>query len=403
MKILKSHKYRLYPSKVQIQKLEQQFGACRWVYNWGLETKIREYEKAKKEISCFDLNKRLTVLKQREETKWLREANSQALQDALRNLDSAFTSFFRKKNRFPKFKSKKSKQSFSVPQHININFETNRLYIGKFNEGIRGFFHREFKGKIKKATISKTCSEKYFVSVLIETSDEYPEKPRPKEDKSIGLDLGLTHFCTLSTGEKIDNPKFLNKLSKKLKREQRRLSKKKKGSKNREKQRLVLSRVYEKIQNQRNDFLHKLSRRLVDEKQVDTICLESLDIKQMLKNHWLSRNISDSSWSIFISMLKYKCDWCGKNILFIGKFEPSSKLCTCGYLNQNLKLQDRKWICPNCGTKHDRDILAANNIKHFAFHKQNLIRTDCTEFTPVETRISKVGSLNQEDPQFIVG
>ncbi|WP_199564522.1 RNA-guided endonuclease TnpB family protein [Spirosoma telluris] len=208
------------------------------------------------------------------------------------------------------------------------------------------------------------------------------------------MDVGLKDFATLSTGEKVANPRFLKKSIKKLKRLSRRHSKKKKGSNNRTKSRIRLARQHEKVTNQRNDFLHKVSTRIVRENQ--TVCVENLAISGMMKNHKLARAIADVSWSSFMSMLEYKCDWQGKNLVKIGRFEPSSKLCTCGILNHALSLKDRSWACASCGTTHDRDILAANNIVRFAFVKQNLLGMDSADFKPVERGVSP--SLNQESP-----
>jgi len=376
--IQKSYKYRIYPNRNQQEILEEHFGCVRFVYNWGLEKKIKAYQKNKKRISCFDLIKELTKLKKKKEFQWLNEVNSQSLQMSLRNLDNAFTAFFRKNNRFPRFKSKKqNKNSFQVPQNLKID---NRLNIPKI-PSIKIKLSRQIEGKIKTATISKTPTEKYFTSILVEQDKQLPKKPKINEKTAIGIDLGIKHFATISDGRKIENHKFLDKSLRKLKRQQRCLSRKIKGSNNRTKQKLKVALLFEKITNQRSDFIHKLTYQLTHENQVNSIATEDLTVQSMLKNHHLAQAISDVSWQEFRRQLEYKCDWYGKNLLIIGRFEPSSKMCSkCGWINQELKLSDRKWTCSKCKTRHDRDILAARNIKHFA-----LIPSGRRKSTLVET------------------
>ena len=361
--IQKSHKYKIYPNKEQQELFEKHFGSVRFVYNWGLEKKIEAYQKNKKRISCFDLMNELVKLKKKKDFQWLNEVNSQSLQMALKNLDVAFTSFFRKHNEFPRFKSKKNnKNSFQVPQHLKLN---NKLTIPKIPD-IKIKLSRPIEGKIKTATISKTPTNKYFIAILVEENKQLPKKPKITEETTIGIDLGIKHFATISDGRKIENPKYLKQSEAKLKRYQRWLSREKRESNNRIKQRLKVALIQEKITNQRSDFIHKLTYQLTHENQVSSIAIEDLAIKNMVKNHYLAKAIADASWHEFRRQLGYKCDWYGKNLLIIGRFEPSSKICSCGYVNQELKLSDRKWICPKCKTRHDRDILASQNIKRFA-------------------------------------
>ena len=259
---------------------------------------------------------------------------------------------------FPKFKSKhKGKQSFSIPQNVIV--ENNLLIIPKFKEGINIVLHREIKGIIKSATISVTPTGKYFVSILVDTNIEIPIKTPITESTTIGIDLGIKDFAITSDGEVFENPKYLRKAQSKLKYVQRKYSKHK-GKRTKKK----LAKLHEDVVNKRKDFLHKLSSKLISENQ--TIALETLAVKNMVKNHNLAQSISDVSWSTFVSMLEYKADWYGKNILRIGRFAPSSKTCSCGVINKDLKLSDREWTCKSCGTTHDRDILAACNIKSFA-------------------------------------
>ena len=361
--MLKAYKYRMYPNQQQIELLDKHFGCVRFVYNWGLEQKIKVYQTEKKTLSCFDLMKQL-VASLKIEHSWLKEVNAQSLQMSLRNLDNAFTNFFRKQNRFPKFKSKRTKQSFQCPQYCTVNFTDNKLSIPKLKE-IKTKFDRKFKGKIKTVTISRTCTDKYFASILVDDSKELPIPIIPVKEKSIGVDLGIKHFATFSNGEKIENPKYLIRLEKKLVRVQRSLSRKQKRSANRSKARQVVARVHEKVVNQRKDFLHKLSKRLIDENQA--VCLEDLDTTEMLKNNRFAKYISDVSWKTFRSFCEYKAEWYGKSVRVIGRFEPSSKMCDhCGAINTLLNLEDRIWTC-NCGVVHDRDILAERNILNFAF------------------------------------
>jgi putative transposase len=335
------------------------------MFNLALETKNAAYISAKHSYSAFDLVKQLPELKK--ELPWLKEVNSQSLQQSIQNMDIAFKKFFKGAG-FPKFKSKhKGKQSFSIPQNVII--DNDLLIIPKFKEGIKMSLHRQTKGTIKSATISVTPTSKYFVSVLCDTKEELPTKTPIKENTTIGIDLGIKFFAITSDGEMFDNPKYLRKAQSKLKYVQRKYSKHK-GK--RTKQRLAL--LHEKVVNKRKDFLHKTSTKLIRENQ--TICLEDLAVSNMLKNHNLAQAISDVSWSTFVTMLEYKADWYGKNILLIGRFAPSSKTCNCcGYINKELTLKDREWTCPKCNSILDRDVNAAINIKSFAL-KNILSGTD---------------------------
>ena len=369
--MLRTYKYRLYPKQEQLIPLAKHFGCVRYIYNWALEMKIRMYQKAKKRLSTFEVQRQLTRLKHQDATSWLSEVNSQSLQQSVKHLENAFTKFFREKKGFPKFKSKHKKQSFSCPQNVKVNFEEGTVQVPKIGK-VKTIFSREFKGTIKTCTISKTRTNKYFVSILVETGQPIPKKPKIDSKKTIGIDLGLKDFAICSDKTKIANPKFLRNDEQRLRVLQRRASKKIKGSKNRAKANLCVAIKHEKIRNRRTDFLHKASTRLIRENQ--TICLETLNVSGMMQNHKLAKSISDVSWSEFVRMLEYKAEWYGKNILRIGKFEPSSKICSCcGWIQQDLTLKQRKWKCKECGVLHDRDVNAAINIKNFALQKQNLI------------------------------
>ena len=375
--MLKTYKYRIYPTKEQEYLFLKHFNNVRFIYNWGLEKKIKEYEQNNKSLSYFNLAKELTVLKQNKQYSWLYEVANSSLQQSLRHLDNAFTKFFREKKGFPKFKSKKNnKQTYTLPIGVKIDFDTQRIYLPKFKKTIKVKIDRKFCGKIKTCTIKKTPTNKYFISVLVETTDIIPKKPKIEEKTAIGIDLGIKDFAILSTGEKIENQKNLAKLMPKLKVLQKRASRKQKGSNNRKKANLRLALLHEKVTNRRNDFLHKLSHRLTHDNQVNTLCLETLNVEGMIKNHKLAQAISDVSWSKFNNYLDYKTEWYGKNLIRIGQFEPSSKVCSvCGNINNELKLSDREWSCKKCHTHHDRDVNASKNILKFALQQQNLVYT----------------------------
>lgn len=370
--IRRAYKYRIYPTKIQEESLSQHFGCARYVYNWGLSRKIETYQQEKKTLSFFDLCKKLVFLKQ--EYEWLKNVDSQSLQMGLRNLDNAFTHFFREKKGFPKFKSKKSsKQSCQFPQRVKVYEEESRIQLPKIGK-VKIKLDRLFRGKIKTVTVSRTSSYKYFVSVLVETENDLPKKPKIVEQTTLGIDLGIKHFAVYSNGTKIENPRYLKKSLQRLAFLQQKLSKTALGSHNREKLRRRIAKLHEKITNRRKDFLHKLSYQLTHMNTVDTIALETLDIEEMLQNSHLAQSISDVSWRQFITYLEYKAEWYGKNILRIGQFQSSSKMCSvCGYIYHDLKLSEREWTCSQCGCHHDRDFCASQNIKQFALQSQNLI------------------------------
>ena len=370
--MFKSYKYRIFPDDEQKNILANIFGQVRFVYNLGLETKITAYAGNKKNVNCFELNKQITELK--EELLWLKDSPAQALQMSMRNLDNAYHAFFRGQG-FPKFKNKHGKQSFQLPQGVSLSEDHKLIHIPKV-KWIGIDLHREFKGSIKTVTVSRTTTGKYFVSLLVDTHIEKPNKKPISEKTSVGLDLGIKDFVITSDGMKFENKDFLKSELRKLRIEQRSLSRKVKGSNHYNKQKLVVSLIHEHIRNQRQDYLHKISKYLID--NYDTICLEDLSVSNMVKNHNLARAISDMGWRSFRNILEYKADWYGKNISVIGKFDPSSKTCsTCGNINKELTLCDRTWICTKCGTQHDRDINAAINIKNFGLrNKPSVAQSD---------------------------
>lgn len=368
--MIKAYKYRLNPTDSQRIFFEKSFGCTRFIYNWALDKRIKAYQNDKERISWVDLCKDMTRLKKDDETAWLQEVANQSLQQSIRHLDSAFTRFFREKKGFPKFKSKKApRHSFQFVQSVSVDFDSHRVKMPKVG-WVKFFKNRTFDGKIGTVTISKTATGKYFMSVLVDDGKDLPIKAPITVDTTVGIDVGIKDFSVLSDGTTYANPKFLEKSEKRLKVLQRRLAKKQKGSNRRERARKALARQYEKVREQRNNFIHQVTSRIVRENQ--TVIIEDLNVDGMLQNHCLAKSISSAAWSEFFRQLQYKCEWHGKNLIRIGRFEPSSKMCLCGYVNKDLKLKDREWTCQKCGRHNDRDLLAAINVKRFGLQKQNL-------------------------------
>lgn len=363
---LKSYKYRIYPNEEQKEMLNKHFGCVRFVYNWALETKQKLYKEENKSISCFDLiNKLKSELK--EENEWLSEVNSQSLQQAIKNCDTAYKNFFKNKKGFPKFKNKKSKQSFQCPQHCIVNFSGQLISIPKVKD-IRAVFHRKFNGKIKTVTISKNNLNQYFASVLVESDTfDVPLKESTIEG-TVGIDTGIKSLAVCSNGGLFESKHFAKSQKRKMKLKQRRLAKKKKNSIQYNKYKHQIAKLSLHLSNQRNDYLDKITHKLVNENQIDTICVESLKTNFMIKNHNLAYDAIDNSIYNFYTKLKYKCKEHGINYVEIDKFYPSSKTCSkCGYIKKDLKLNERYWICPICGEFHDRDYNASVNIKNVGY------------------------------------
>ena len=399
----KAYKYRIYPTKAQEVTLTQHFGIGRFVYNYIIDRKNEEYKAYKawqnnpegekpKGKSEFDYHKVLTGLKQ--ELDWVGEAASQTLQQEVSHVFHAFNRFYKavkqrkakghkftnKKGNlldFPRYKSRKDKQSLSYPQGVKLNTEAATVTIPKLGQ-VRAILHRDaircvlgvqFTGTIKTCTLSKTVTGKYFLCVLVEDGTEEPVPSLPDADNALGIDVGLTHFATLSDGRKIKNPRLFKRSLKRLKRVQRSMARKRnRASINYGKAKMRRALLEERVGNQRKDFLHKLTHNLVCENQATTFCVEDLSVKNMMANHKLARGIADVSWGEFFRQLKYKSLWHGKTVLECGRFEPSSKTCGfCGFRLESLKLDVRKWECPRCGVDHDRDINAAKNIILFSF------------------------------------
>jgi putative transposase len=381
------YKFRLYPTAEQQVFLAKHFGCVRWVYNYGLNTKKAAWTKRKEDISRYDLQATLPVLKKTTGTEWLAEVDAHCLQKALINLEMAYIKFFRTHEGFPKFKSKYSRQSYTLPQGGIVGEDFVKIAkIGK----IKAVISRQPTGKVKVVTISKTTTGKYFASVLCETGSYSIPKLPVEESTTVGIDLGLIHYATLSTGEQIKNPRNFKKALKKLRRRSRQFSRSKNGSQNKKKTRKALALCHEQVANRRNDFLHKLTTRLVQNNQMNTFCLEDLAVSDMLqdekKNSAYTRSMADAGWRTFRSMLEYKAERAGKNVLVIGRYDPSTKTCQCGAINHNLTVRDRVWTCPTCGAVNDRDLNAANNIKKWALHPRNQsVPQGMRESTPVES------------------
>ncbi len=347
-----AYKYRIYPNMAQKEYFSRVFGCVRFFYNKSLSDMCEIYKSTGK-------NENITPASYKEDYPFLKEVDSLALCNAQLNRNAAFKAFFKKQSSFPKYKSKRNDQSYTTNNQGSVKFSSNDRYISIPKcPRIRIKKHRNFKGEIKSITVSKTTDEKHYISLLVEENTECINIC----DNAIGLDLGIKELIIDSNGNKYKNHKYLTKSQNKLAKEQRKLSHMVKGSNNRNKQRIKVARLHKKIENQRNDYLHKLSRHIIDENQI--ICIEDLKVKNMTRSNKLARSINDASWTKFVSMLIYKANWYGNVIVKVPTNYPSSQLCSyCNYQNPLTKdLRVRKWTCPQCGSVHDRDINAAKNI-----------------------------------------
>jgi len=382
----KAFKFSLKPTEEQKVLLSKHFGCNRFIYNHFLKEKQDHYLKNKETLNFNNCCS--GVVKLKKEFEWLKEVNSQTLIQSLHNLETAYGNFFAKRTKFPNYKSKKTnRHSFRVPQHFILKSQ-DLIKIPKFKEGIKYQKHREIKGKIKSLTISQNPSGKYFVSFLCEIPKH---KPLKKTNKSIGIDLGLKDFLITSEDKRVPNQKHLKTYANKLSKKQKHLSRKSKGSKRRELARLKVAKVHEKITNSRTDQQHKVSRFLVE--NYDLIAIEDLNVKGMMANHKLANAISDVAWSSFVTKLKYKAEWYGKEVFVIDRFFPSSKTCnSCGHIYKNLSLKERNWKCENCNTTHDRDVNAAKNILQRALTIKSSGTDDYrhgVEISPKTTKVVK--------------
>ncbi len=354
----KTFRYRIYPTGEQEQILAQTFGCARFVYNWALRKKTDAYYNEQKRLYYKDLSALLTDLKKQDEYIWLNDVSSVPLQQALRHLDKAFINFFEGRGEYPIFKKKRNQQSATYVASA-FRWDGTHFTLAKMNAPLNIVWSCPLPDGCKPSSVvvSKDCANRYFVSVLVEEDI----KPLPVVNKMIGLDLGLKSMVITSDGQTHGNPKFFAKDEKKLAKAQRRHAKKKKGSKNRDKARLKVARIHTRINERRRDYQHKFSTTIIRENQV--VCVESLQIKDMVKNHCLAKAISDVGWGEFLRQLEYKAAWYGRTFVKIDKWYPSSKRCfDCGHVLDSLTLDVRVWTCPECGVVHDRDINAARNI-----------------------------------------
>lgn len=397
--MLRAYKYRLLPNSEQAKLLSKHFGCVRHVYNWALAQRQSHYKRTGETLSMRQFFDALVVSKKTDRP-WLADVNSQSLQSALRHLDDAYKNFFEKRSGFPRFKSKYAGwQSFQCPQHVRVDFENNRISLPKI-PGMRAFLHREFdleKCVIKTVTIKRSPSGKYTASVLVDDGSDLPAVHPIQPEKTVGLDVGITHYLVDSDGRKTDNPKHLKVALRRLAVEQRKLSRKRRGSNNRHKQKRVVARVHERVANKRNDFIHQLTAKLVDKNHATGFAVEDLNVKGMIRNRTLARTIADCAWSRFVEILRYKCDGSGKYLLEIDRFAPSSKTCSgCGYRMTILPLSVRQWSCPACRAEHDRDINAAVNIKQFAL-ADALGQSVCVKSPPVTPHVSACVTAKGDD------
>lgn len=355
--MLKAYKYRLYPTKEQEEYFSKCFGCSRFIYNKMLEDKIKHYETTKKTLNN-------TPAQYKQGYPWLKDVDSLALANAQLDLQSAYRKFFKEKSiGFPRFKKKTNYNSYTTNnQRGTVCIEDGYIKLPKLKTKVRLVIDRTFEGLIKSATISKTPTNKYFVSVLVDEDIEQ----LPTSNNKIGIDVGIKDFAVMSNGEVVNNPKWFRRSEKRLAKLQRQLSKKKKASKNRDKARLKVALLHEKITNQRNDFLNKLSTQLINNNQV--IVIEDLRVSNMLKNKRLTKAISEVSWAEFRRQLEYKASWYGREIVIAPSNYASSQLCSsCGYKNKAVKnLAVRNWTCPVCNTNHDRDVNASKNLLKLA-------------------------------------
>ena len=358
--MLKAYKYRIYPNKAQAVLIQKTFGCCRFVYNQTLVYRRNLYETEKKSMSKFDCDKYM-VQTLKSQYDWLREVDKFALQQAVFAMDNAYQRLFKLHAGYPKFKSKHNhRRSYTTcitGTNIKVLFDENRIQLPKLKL-VRARLSKPFVGQIKQATVSQTPTGKYFVSVLVETE----HKPSLPADKKVGIDLGIKDLLITSDGEKYDNKHIIKQYENKLSRAQRRLSRKVQGSNNYNKQRIKVARIHEKIHNTRIDYLHKITHKLISENQV--IVSEDLAVSNMVQNHNLAKAISDCGWYELTRQLAYKAEWNNRKYIKIGRFVASSQTChVCGYVNPETKdLSVREWACPQCRTRHDRDINAAINI-----------------------------------------
>lgn len=385
--MLRAYKYRIYPTEEQKVMLAKTFGCCRYVYNWALDLKEKEYRENKKSVSKYDMGARVRH-ELRESAPWLAEVSSKALEFAVEDLFNGYKNFFEKRAEKPTKRCKRDRQHYHTRGSIKVNFSKGRLTIPGIKD-IPCVFHRRFNTKkctIKQVGVELLKSGKYRASILVEDSELKPVKAPIDPDKTLGIDTGLKHFAVLSDGhESFEPTHYAKKEKRKMKLLQRRLSKKEVGSRQYRRLKQRIARLHEHIKNRRHDHIHKITHYIASENQATTICVEDLNVKGMVKNKHLAYNLADAAIGEFYRQLEYKCAWAGKNYIKINRFAPSSKRCShCGYIYRELTLKDREWTCPECGTHHDRDFNAAMNIKHFGLSVNETLPSVRRKVKPVE-------------------
>ena len=388
--IKRTYRYRLYPNEAQKAELARTFGCSRWVYNWALETKTKAYYQDEESLSFTDLSSRLTSKKKEEETEWLSEVSAVTLQQSLRNLNQAFTNFFEGRAEYPSFKSKKGDQTARyVGTAFDIREENGKrkLRLSKMPGLMNIRWSRELPSKPSSCTVTKNAAGQYHVCFVC--TEEVKLLPRVNgEDgdlKPVGVDLGIESLVTLSTGEKVGNPRWFENEYERLRREQQKLSRKEKGSNNWERQRKRVAKVHQRIQDRRKDFIEKLTTRLVE--NFDVIVVEDLSVKNMQQNENLARHIGQAGWNQIVRRLRDKCEWYGRTLVIADKWFPSSQRCSeCGHVDGEKPLEVRSWTCSECDAEHDRDINAAKNLSRVG-----------------QTRIQAPGDLGKPDAFEVVG
>lgn len=351
----RAYKFRIYPTPAQENVLRQTLGCCRFVYNWALAQRREAWVNNKESIFYAKSAAAMTKLKSSQEREWLNNVSSVCLQQSLRNLDTAFSRFFKKKSAYPAFKTRKNGGSAQFMTNA-FRLEGESLFLAKIKTPLKVQWSRKLSSAPSSCTVSQNAAGQWFVSFLCE--EEISK--RPTSDAKIGVDVGIESFATLSDGRTFSQPKKIRRLRKKLAKLQRLHSRKKKGSKNRERARKKVARIHQRIADVRKDFLHKLSTKLIRENQA--IALEDLAVKNMVRNRKFSRCISEQGWREFRSMLEYKCEWYGRDLLIVDRFYPSSKTCSCCGAKASFGLETRQWTCGGCGANHQRDVNAAKNI-----------------------------------------
>lgn len=383
--MLKAYKYRIYPTVEQQQIIENHFGCCRLVFNLALSTKIYAWESARINLTFYDLQKQLIDLKKTYH--WLYKVNAQSLQSELFHLHQSYQRFFKGVTAFPKFKGRYDRQSYQYQQNVKVNFQNNTIFIPKV-KNVKASISCPFKGQIKTCTVSKTATGKYFISILVDNKADLPAKPLITEQSTIGIDVGIKSFVVASDGRQFEPNRKLKDNLKRLQCIQRRASRKAKGSSNRKKANKRVATLHERIANERLDYIHKITHALTHDNQVGSIVIENLNVSGLLKNEKLAQAISDVSFGKFFEVLKYKCEWYGKNLIIIDRWAPSSKRCSCcGAINDELTLADREWTCTECGAHHERDHNASKNIRWYG-----LQQTIFSNEPPVGSRVGPVES-----------